>query len=93
MNRRQLAVLQSEIGGIGQHHRVDQHRQQMRLMPRDPLRQIAAKAAARPESKGRRRPAPRRRSPAPFHLKEPKRTMTIETSTATTENTAEITRP
>ena len=63
----------------------------MRLMPREPFCQIATKA----ESPTRmERPAqasaPKNVASAGFISRKPNRTMMIETSTATTENTARL---
>jgi hypothetical protein len=63
----------------------------MRLMPREPFCQIATKAA-RPTRMERpaQASAPKNVASAGFISRKPKRTMMIETSTATTENTARL---
>ena len=60
-------------------------------MPREPFCQIAAKAA-RPTRIDRpaQASAPKNVASAGFISRKPKRTMRIETSTATTENTARL---
>src|SRR5215212_4801047 len=63
----------------------------MRLMPREPFCQIATKAASptRMDSAAQAS-APKKVASAGLISRKPKRTMMIETSTATTENTARL---
>ena len=60
-------------------------------MPRDPFCQIAANAASETRIERAAQPsAPKNVAIAGFISRKPKRTMRIETTTATTENTARL---
>ena len=60
-------------------------------MPREPFCQIAAKAAKPTKIESPAQPsAPKNVASAGFISRKPKRTIRIETSTATTENTARL---
>src|SRR5580692_11846016 len=63
----------------------------MRLMPREPFCQIAAKAASPTRiDKPAQASAPKNVASAGFISRKPKRTIRIETTTATAENTARL---
>ncbi len=90
VDRRQLAVLQAEIGGVGEDDGVDQQRQQDRGSCRA---RRSARSRRRPASPTRiDRPAmpsaPKNVTSAGFISRKPKRTIRIETMTAITEKTA-----
>lgn len=73
------------------HEELAQGQIALRTMPREPFCQIAAKPASpnRMESPAIARP-PKKVASAGFGSRKPKRTMRIDTSTATTANTARL---
>ena len=92
MDRRQLAVLQGEVGRVGEHHGVDQEGQQDPAHAARPvLPDRRERREAEQNGKNPARPsAPKNVASAGFISRKPKRTMRIETITATTEKIARL---